>query len=367
MEGQAGEYDLWDDPNFDDDVVINSAQYTSDVPGNTGPTNLGLPTWTLGTDIAIGAGVSHTYTLTVCVTMDLDDPSTGGDGVYTSCSQGNPGDRDPERGLHNTAYIDTDDDGNADDEDDACEDLPFITHTKDLGTITQTSARCWTVTYDIVVTNEGGASGDYDLWDDPQFDDDIMYNGSTLTSRLPCTGFGQNRNLAGQGPWQLANGEALASGTSHCYTLSFDICMDLEDAGSQGDERYDECGLGGGDPGDPSEGLYNATWLDLEGDGDKDEEDDACGDVPYIIVEKSTQSVTEQIDGSYDIVYTIKVTNLGGVADDYDLVDDPGYDDDITINSASYTTDAFPNAGNPGPFVLGGEPWTLATNSKHRS
>ena len=42
----------------------------------------------------------------------------------------------------------------------------------------------------------------------------------------------------------------------------------------------------------------------------------------------------------WEVVYTIEVENLGSNDEIYDLTDTPGFEDDITINSASFTSNA---------------------------
>ena len=59
---------------------------------------------------------------------------------------------------------------------------------------------------------------------------------------------------------------------------------------------------------------------------------------------------------SYNVVYTIAVTNNGGAAGTYGLSDTPGFEDDVTINSGSYTGEAAGALNTTGVT-------TLATNN----
>ena len=69
---------------------------------------------------------------------------------------------------------------------------------------------------------------------------------------------------------------------------------------------------------------------------------------------KEFTSLTETAPGEYDIKWTITVTNSGFGDGLYNLNDIPGFDDDIEICDASYsTTDAIGNPGNPGSLMLG--------------
>ena len=105
------------------------------------------------------------------------------------------------------------------------------------------------------------------------------------------------------------------------------------------------------------EGLYNLVELDLNIDGTPDADHEACGDeVPAISLDKTFVDAVQQADGSYDVTYTITVANASANGID-DLTDTPGFDDDVVINSASYTSDA---PGNEGTTLAGSGPWTLA-------
>ncbi|MEM8616364.1 MAG: hypothetical protein AAGF20_05455, partial [Pseudomonadota bacterium] len=71
------------------------------------------------------------FVVTLDLTGDASD-TDGGDNEYVSCAQGEPGSVDgPGFALYNVAEIDTDLDGDIDDSDDACGDLPNIVLEKD--------------------------------------------------------------------------------------------------------------------------------------------------------------------------------------------------------------------------------------------
>ncbi len=73
---------------------------------------------------------------------------------------------------------------------------------------------------------------------------------------------------------------------------------------------------------------------------------------PNISHEKAFTSLTETAPGEYDVKWTITVTNDGMGEGDYNLNDIPGFDDDIEICGAEYTSDATGNPANPGPLML---------------
>ncbi len=138
--------------------------------------------------------------------------------------------------------------------------------------------------------------------------------------------------------------------------------MSINTNGGPGDDIYTACGEGNGTP-QPGEGLFNRASVDTNNDGQPEDESDACGDLPNIVLEKTFVSATVQPDGSYDVTYNINVTNNGGAAGVYTLTDTPGFDDDVTINGGSYNgglvcCGAFINTFTGDPGTL-----TLVTNS----
>ena len=366
--GSPSDYDLMDVPCFDDDVVINTAAYNSDAagnPGSPGPVTLSTTgPWSLAVGQNIDPGTCQIYSLNLMVTMDLTDPMSPGDGMYTACGAGGPGAPGRSEGLLNKATLDEDGDGDPEIEDEVCVDLPNIVHEKEITSITQTGARTWDVKYTITVDNLGGADGTYGLVDTPIFDTDIAITGTTYTSTATAnTGNPGPLPLVGAGPWTLAMAQSLVAGGTDTYCIVVSVEMDLTSSTTPGDGIYVACGAGSGtDDSAPGEGLHNESDLDVNGDGVADEEDEACGDLPNITHDKEIVSVVRVGDDLYDVTYQIVVENCGGATGNYGLVDTPIFDTDIVINSAVYTTNANPNAGNPGPTTLTGTgPWTLAT------
>ena len=352
--GVNGSYDLVDAPGFDNDFAINSAAYTSNAPGNPGLTLVGTGPWTLANDQNIVSGATHTYTLTVKVTLDLT-PGSGGDNVYTKCASTNPGDPQSGEGLYNQSRVDSNNDGIAEDTSEVCSDVPYVTSNKSITTISPLGGNMYNVTYTITVQNIGGVNGQYDLKDTPGFDDDITINNASYTSNAPGNG---GSALAGTGPWTLANDQTILVGATHTYTLVVKVTLDLT-AGSGGNNTYTKCGTA--TPGDPAsgEGLYNQSTIDTNNDGVAEETKEACGDLPFITTNKSITTISNLGGNMYNVTYSITVQNLGGTTGQYDLSDVPGYDDDITINSASYTSNA---PGNAGAALAGTGPWTLAND-----
>ena len=122
--------------------------------------------------------------------------------------------------------------------------------------------------------------------------------------------------------------------------MTLNLSGDANDNDNGGDNSYTSCSTGGPKGnGAPDQGLYNLAELDTNNDGQPDASDDACGDLPSIELEKTFVSATVQADGSYDVVYTIAVTNSGGATGTYGLTDTPSFDD-VTINSGTFMGEA---------------------------
>ncbi len=360
-----GEYDLYDVPGFDTDIVASSASYSSNAPGVAGG-GLALPApaapgWLLGSDVVINATTTHTYTVNFIVTIDLAD-GTVGDDMYTSCGQGSgPANAGPGEGLYNEASLDLDDDPTTpEQEDDDCGELPYLTLEKNHVSTVETSLNCYDVTYQIYVENSGGADGQYDLTDDPNFDDDFQITAAIYTTDAVGNPGGSLPTTTSF--YTLANDQAIAPGKIDEYVIVIGVCLDLEDPASPGDETYTECGSA--TPGSPTngEGLYNIAGLDVNNDGTTDLTDDACDDVPYLVLTKELIGMEAiQADGSFNVTYKITVENLGGGDGEYDLFDLPQPDDDITFNSASFTSDV-PSSGTLPTTIPASPGWVLATD-----
>ncbi len=80
---------------------------------------------------------------------------------------------------------------------------------------------------------------------------------------------------------------------------------------------------------------------------------------PSINVQKTIQGITVQSDASYNILYRIRVTNVGDEIGTYSLDDDPGFDDDIEISNAFFTTTI---PGRQGASLSGMGPWEIVRN-----
>ena len=309
--GAEGIYSLTDTPSFDDDITINSGSFSGQ---NSGALIDGANI--LATNESIAAGATHVYNLSFNVTLDLSgdaDDNDGGDNEYTACDEpGNGPGSNPGEGLYNLAELDADGDGDVDLEDDACGDLPNITLDKTLLGVTDNGDGTFTASYQITVSNNGGAEGTYSLDDVAEFDDDvIIISGGFLIERggAPLSG-----NFVGDpSPLNLATNEAIAAGATHTYTIDYLADLDLSEGSTDGgDNVYTACAdPSGGDGSEPGQGLYNRAELDLDGDGNPDLEDDVCGDVPTADLSLIKVVDNETPDIGDVVTFTITVTNDG--------------------------------------------------------
>ncbi|MEM7573230.1 MAG: T9SS type A sorting domain-containing protein [Bacteroidota bacterium] len=334
--GAAGEYNLTDTPTFEDDVTINAGSYSGEASGalNTSGST------TLTEDNAIAAGATETFTLVYNVTLDLTGTiNDGGDDVYTACDGGSAEGitGTPGTGLYNRADLDTNDDGQPDLSDDDCGDLPNIILDKEFVSAEVQADGSYDVTYTIAVSNNGGAAGEYNLTDTPEFDDDVTINAGSYSGEASGA-------LNTSGSTTLTEDNPIAAGGTETFTLVFNVTLDLSGGVNDpgGDNIYDACegGMTEGITGTPGTGLYNRADLDTNDDGQPDVSDDDCGDLPAYELDKEFVSAEVQPDGSYDVTYTIAVSNVGGAAGEYNLTDTPTFDDDVTINAGSYSGEA---------------------------
>ncbi len=333
-------YDLYDLPGFDDDISISSAAYVSSLGANS-VLSLPMPAapgWTLADDQSIMTGVSHTYTMTFVVSIDLEDGS--GDDVYSVCGQGTGANNAVSgEGLYNLATLDLDDDPtNPEATDSDCGELPYIIMNKSHMSTTSTGKNCYDVIYQIDVENIGGAEDTYDLTDNIGFDDDFEVNDLSFTTNAVGL-IGGSLDIL-QTSFVLADDQSISAGKVDTFSIIASVCIDLEDDTSIGDEVYsNSCGDISGNVSDPTsgEGLYNIAELDINNDGTMDLTSEACDDVPYLLFNKELTSSTRLADGTYDLVYSIEVENVGGASTEYDLFDSAAFDDDFEITSASYT------------------------------
>ncbi|MBK9735313.1 MAG: T9SS type A sorting domain-containing protein [Saprospiraceae bacterium] len=352
--GASGQYSLKDSPLFDNDVTIESWDYTFvdvDAGIGNGPAFIGAPIIpiNLGGGL-LTAGNSHIYNISFRVRLNLEPGSNDpGDNLYTSCAvSGNGPGSGPGQGLYNKAEVDRTGDGVTDITDDACGDLPNVIMRKDfVGTVAKANGS-FDVSYAIIVNNTGGATGTYSLKDTPLFDTDVVINSGTYGGQA-------SGSMLTSGPTTLGTGVSIAAAATQTYNVTFNVTLKLDDAiGLTGDNLYTSCAVSGNGPGSgPGQGLYNKAELDKTGDGQTDITDDACGDLPNVIMRKDFVGTVAKANGSFDVSYAIVVNNTGGATGTYSLKDTPLFDTDVVINSGTYGGQASGSMLTSGPTTLG--------------
>ncbi len=343
----VGRYTLYDLPAFDDDFIILSAEYSSSVhPSTVLPTNVPTDGWLLGDDVLMPGFGTHNYTLTVCTIVDLKDPDTPGDAMYTKCGerQTPPVGNAPGQALFNESIMDVNGDDIPDIRDSVCADIPYITHEKDFLGYTRNADRTYDAQFKVTVQNIGGAIGQYDLWDEPFFDDDFVINSMSYTTDID-DGAGATLlgSFADAGPYTLADDQVLDYDSTHCYILTFNVSINLSDPATVGDELYVWCGTTSpdGTP-QPGEGLYNESYLDRSNDGNPEEIEHACGDIEIVDLALRKTLVTPTPYAYNDILdFEIEIFNQGNI-DLYEIeINDYmpiGYDfASVTTNDPNWT------------------------------
>lgn len=271
-------YDLDDTLHFAKEAKIASATVTVSPDGVT----LADPAWNGQGDVLIASQVPlvgtddegyapHHYEVTVIADVPLVfDGAGSGEGDPTRC--GPEGD-DADRAFNNTSAM-TDPTGAVED-DQACAEIPSIEIDKTVASGPREGADGrWTVVYDIVATNKGGAAGEYDLYDKLLFGKGIeivsakvISAPSGVTAETGWTGLGADKQSAQN---LVAADVMLDSDTSHTYTMEIAVSAGTDEL------TLDvlRCApTGSGQPG----GLANSATLDHNG---LTAQDDVCPTLP---------------------------------------------------------------------------------------
>ncbi|MCW5954180.1 MAG: hypothetical protein KIT69_18170, partial [Propionibacteriaceae bacterium] len=328
----VGVYSLTDTVEFGGDIVVDSASWT----GQSSGTFVGN-TATLATDVALVAGGTHTYVVTVLATVDAEAWA----GETLRCQAGEGG---SSGGFLNTAQLTVN--GNPKDAEDCAEpSLPLIQKTGAGAVQDPTDASRWLVSYNVKVTG-GEHDTFYDLSDEPGFAAGITL-GSGTAQRTDIGG--QPVVLVTPGA-KFANDVPLAAGAVHTYLVTWiaDVTVAF-DPGSVDLQCTD----------DPQRGqaFYNAVRLAV---GDVNIDDDTCIPVEqrvYPTVTKTATSTTQGSNSNWTIVYDVVVNlpaNEKGLGAEYDLTDTLNFGGGINIVSASWT------GASSGTFS--GDTATLATD-----
>jgi LPXTG-motif cell wall-anchored protein/uncharacterized repeat protein (TIGR01451 family) len=334
--GNGPGYDLVDVLQYGDSVTLNGNPVAANVDPGDGSITLvnaydpGTATLTIATGVPIADGVTHVYTVTSNVSVDGATVSF----ASTDCTvEGN----ETGTGLLNTATLTVED---IDLDADACAELPYTTHEKDLTAgPTPNGDGTYTVEYTIDVHNLGAGDDVYDLVDDFQFGGAVTIEGTpTVTNTVPG-------GIATLGTWdpvattlaivadQPIAGSSSGGPTTHTYVVSTVVSVDAVTVTF----TNTDCAMG---PDETGTGLFNETTLTV---GAQTENDDACAPISEPLHTKTvTGGPTAIGDGLYEVQYTIEVTNAGAAPSVYDLLDDFQFGGAVTIEGTPTVTNTVP-------------------------
>ncbi|MCM3660803.1 VWA domain-containing protein [Georgenia satyanarayanai] len=309
---QAVSYDLSDELDFVEGVDILDASIERDgaVYGDwDGVTGTGVVTGVL-----LPAATTHTYTVTV--TVSLTDV-VASDGGLRECGLNGS---DAGHGLFNLATITS---GNDDYDDDACVPIPDPDMSVDKTAVSanQLPDGTWEVVYEVVASNDSSVGGVYDLSDTLEYGEGI----TPLTAEWALEGTavaGEWGGLPGELTTTLADDRPLTGGGSDTYVVTVTAAVATGVTGG-------EAGLCSGEDGTDGGGFLNAATLTAHGEDDTDRD---CLPPAHPDLEKVFDSVAERGDGTWAVSYTIVVDNTASDAlAYYQLVDTPRFAEGVTI------------------------------------
>ncbi|WP_162893173.1 DUF7507 domain-containing protein [Microbacterium halotolerans] len=332
--GAAGDYDLDDRLQYGEGIEITEAGIITAPDGVetnadwTGLGDEGAAENVVASDVTLEMDGVHTYQVEVTVQLDEDtiDPSA------LACPEPGSGESG---GLANSTELDH---NGIVDEDEVCASLPLIDITKTIseGPVPNGDGT-WTISYELVATNTGGAAGDYDLTDRLLYGDGIIVDSADVVTapdgvetNAGWTGLGDE----GAAENVISSDVTLPEESEHTYQVDVTVSLDRETV-TPGALECPEPGSG------ESGGLANSTELTHNGEN---RDDDVCAPLPLIDIIKSLEGPVMPIegeDGVYDVTYELLVTNEGEGSGTYDLTDTLAAGEGIeVIGVQEVTTDA---------------------------
>lgn len=276
-------YSLADVPGFPSGVTLVSGTATMGGESWPIPANGG----TIREDVPIAAGVVHEYVVVWDVRIAEPIP-----GVQETCTPGEPG-----HGFFNEASMTV-----AGDEIDAeacgpIKEMVVPDVEKTVASTAQNADGTWTITYDVVVSmpdhNPENLSAIYSLTDTLHFGGDIKVNEASWTGPDATSGtFAGNKAT-------MATNRTLAAGGSETYKVTANATVDTNAFVSGSYECQAEITEEGS-------GFLNSVELTS---GDVKQEDHDCSEPAAPGLDKTGQTATQNTDGSWDVSYTLTVTN----------------------------------------------------------
>ncbi|MCU1372539.1 MAG: hypothetical protein JWO77_3733 [Ilumatobacteraceae bacterium] len=317
-------YDLTDGLHFGAGIKVESAAVANTTPGgismNAGWN--GLSDKTVAMRVAIGAGVTHTYRVTVTATVPASTPVGA-----TDCTLGS----DPGTGFLNTATVTT---KNQTGTDDACAEAPNVSMTKDLvATPVVNADGTVSLTYKITVRNTGAGSTKYDLADELTYGQDVWVLSAAVKNTAPGS-ITTDPAWDGTGHTAVASNVPIAGASSAAVVHTYEVTVKAK-IGSAAGATDTDCALGSSESGT---GFLNQATVTVDS---KELEDDACGEVePKVAITKDLVGRPQLgAGGRWTVTYDIKVANT--VAPNvYDLTDGLHFGAGIKVESAAVANTA---------------------------
>ncbi len=343
--GASTTYDLTDPLRFGEgiEIVDGSIETTALDPADTilNAAYDGVIDDLIVGDVPIEGGAVHTYEVTVRYTVDLPERAEGDVAPDPSaCRDEATFDADEATGLYNQASTSF---NGYRDYDDECREVGEVTHDKELLSAEPTGEGQWEILYQIEVSNEGVEPVGYDLDDELHFGEGIEVVSSAVTGSPdgvtladPVWNGQENTRIASEVVMPGTDDEGY---TPHVYELTVlaDVPLNFADAVDGVDPAT--CGVGVVDHADPqARAFLNVSHL--TGEAGATEDDDACAAPPELVIDKTVDagSPAPQGDGTWLVTYGLEVSNTGGMAGEYDLVDLLLFGDDVEVLSAGVTT-----------------------------
>lgn len=262
---------------------------------------------------ALSAGATATYTVTVTATVS-NTASTAPTSVCTSTS--------PTRAFRNTATMTSDGTPTTVD---ACAQPWFPTVTKTAGTPTQNPDASWNVTYTVTVANPGSGPLQATLKDAfPAAPSGWSYAPATWQVTAVGSAPAPVSSTYTPGTTGTIFTGTLPASTSYAYTVSAKLVP------SAAAVALGSCEAGAG--------LRNTATVTS---GDVTRDQTACTTVktPPVVVAKSVTATQQLADGTWQIDYSIAVTNTdSAVATVYTLTDLPQLGTGFTVVSGTWGT-----------------------------
>ncbi|WP_158602809.1 SdrD B-like domain-containing protein [Jiangella rhizosphaerae] len=272
-------YDLEDELLFGDTVEVDYAEVT-DYPDGVDVNEDwdGLEDTLIAEDVPLAgmndeAYAPHVYTITVVADVppafEVDE-----DGNTQAACQGEPGDNWENGGLNNGATLTTE--GGDEITDTDCADLPSIHLDKTIASgPTSTGTNAYTITYELEVTNDGAAAGDYVLSDQLNYGAGIdivdVTAANTEPGDVPVLDTFTGQGAEPDAPENAITGEvSIDVDTTHTYEVTVAVTVDPATATAESVQCPEDPGEG--DTG----GLLNLGLVDHN---DHELEADACAPV----------------------------------------------------------------------------------------